>query len=89
MSIGLDAVADTAVRTEDLRRFFDETRAVDGVDRARARRAEVVRARAPTHLALPAPAGRVGLERPPLVAADVVTDVTPEPVLAGAGDQLR
>jgi ABC-2 type transport system ATP-binding protein len=32
MSIGLDAVADTAVRTEDLRRFFDETRAVDGVD---------------------------------------------------------
>ena len=32
MSIGLGAVADTAVRTEDLRRFFDETRAVDGVD---------------------------------------------------------
>src|SRR5256714_15359718 len=32
MSVGLDAVADTAVRTEDLRRFFDETRAVDGGD---------------------------------------------------------
>src|SRR2546421_260489 len=32
MSIGLDAVADTAVRTEDLRRFFEDTRAVDGVD---------------------------------------------------------
>src|SRR5215218_7627392 len=32
MSIGLGAVADTAVRTEGLRRFFDETRAVDGVD---------------------------------------------------------
>ncbi|HEY3096607.1 MAG TPA: ATP-binding cassette domain-containing protein, partial [Acidimicrobiia bacterium] len=31
-SIGWAAVADTAVRTEDLRRFFDETRAVDGVD---------------------------------------------------------
>src|SRR5690348_17595592 len=32
MSIGLGAVADTAVRTEDLRRFFENTRAVDGVD---------------------------------------------------------
>src|SRR5256885_1091731 len=32
MSIGLDAVADTAVRTEDLRRYFEDTRAVDGVD---------------------------------------------------------
>ena len=32
MSIGLGAVADTAVRTEDLRRFFEDTRAVDGVD---------------------------------------------------------
>src|SRR2546429_9687242 len=32
MSVGLGAVADTAVRTEDLRRFFDDTRAVDGVD---------------------------------------------------------
>ena len=32
MSVGWDAVADTAVRTEGLRRFFDQTRAVDGVD---------------------------------------------------------
>jgi ABC-2 type transport system ATP-binding protein len=32
MSIGWAAVADTAVRTEDLRRYFDQTRAVDGVD---------------------------------------------------------
>ena len=32
MSIGWAAVADAAVRTEDLRRYFDQTRAVDGVD---------------------------------------------------------
>jgi ABC-2 type transport system ATP-binding protein len=32
MSVGWAAVTDTAVRTERLRRFFDETRAVDGVD---------------------------------------------------------
>jgi ABC-2 type transport system ATP-binding protein len=32
MSIGWGAVADTAVRTQSLRRFFGETRAVDGVD---------------------------------------------------------
>jgi ABC-2 type transport system ATP-binding protein len=32
MSVGWAAVTDTAVRTEGLRRFFGETRAVDGVD---------------------------------------------------------
>jgi ABC-2 type transport system ATP-binding protein len=32
ISVGWDAVSDTAVRTEGLRRFFGETRAVDGVD---------------------------------------------------------
>jgi ABC-2 type transport system ATP-binding protein len=32
MSVGWAAMADTAVRTEELRRFFGETRAVDGVD---------------------------------------------------------
>jgi len=31
-SVGWGAVADTAVRTESLKRFFGETRAVDGVD---------------------------------------------------------
>ncbi len=32
MSVGLGAVTDTAVQTEGLRRYFDATRAVDGVD---------------------------------------------------------
>src|SRR5438477_1857252 len=32
MSVGWGAVADTAVRTEALRRYFDDTHAVDGVD---------------------------------------------------------
>ena len=34
MSVGLAAVTATAVRTENLRRFFDATKAVDGVDLA-------------------------------------------------------